>query len=230
MTPKRIEHFLTVLASELRHPARVYVTGAAAAALWGRVRPSVDVDLGIELVSRSTDRVHDWQSIETAVERTKRLTGIPANVAEDIDRWGMITLLDYRRTSRRYRRFQQLDVRLLHPTNWSIGKLTRFLDSDIRDVTEVFRAQKVQPAAAARTWGLALRASPPSTTQFQFRRNVAHFLARQGRTIWGRAFDPAATIRAFERAAGITSVRALASRAPGARAPRSNGSDRARDA
>ena len=203
MTPKRIEHFLTVLASELRRPARVYVTGAAAAALWGRVRPSVDVDLGIELVSRSADRAGDWQVVETAVERTTRLTGIPANVAEDIDRWGMITLLDYQRTSRRYGRFERLDVRLLHPANWSIGKLTRFLDSDIRDVTAVFRSKEVQAATAARTWGRALRASPASTTQIQFRRNVEHFFTHQGRPIWGRTFEPAAAIRAFERAAAL---------------------------
>ncbi len=203
MTPKRIEHFLTVLARELRLPARAYVTGAAAAALWGRVRPSVDVDMGIELASRSANRGDDWQAVETAVDRTRRLTGIPANVAEDIDRWGMITLLDYRRTSRRYRRFDQLDVRLLHPANWAIGKLTRFLDSDIRDVTAVFRAKKVQPTAAARTWGRALRASPASTSQQQFRRNVEHFFTHQGRSIWGRAFDPAAAVRAFERAAAI---------------------------
>ncbi|HXU07174.1 MAG TPA: hypothetical protein VN903_39745 [Polyangia bacterium] len=208
MTRKRIEHFFAVLAHELQRPARAYVTGAAAAALWGRVRPSVDVDLGIELVSRSADRVQTWQAIETAMERTKRLTGIPANFAEDIDRWGMITLLDYRRTSRRYRRFEQLDVRLLHPTNWSIGKLTRFLDSDIRDVTEVFRAQKIQPAAAARIWGRALRASPASTTQFQFRRNVEHFFAHQGPAIWGRTFDPASAVRAFERAASRPGAKA----------------------
>jgi hypothetical protein len=203
MTRRRIEHFLGVLARELDRPARAYVTGAAAAALWGRVRPSVDVDLGVELLGPRGDRGRSWQAVETAITRTTRLTGIPANVAEDIDRWGMITLLDYRRSSRRYRRFLKLDVRLLHPTNWSIGKLTRFLDSDVRDVTAVFREQQVAPNTAARTWGRALRASPASTAQIQFRRNVEYFFTRHGRSIWGRAFEPAFAARAFERAAGI---------------------------
>ena len=57
MTKRQIERFLTVLARELEIPARAYLTGAAAAALWGRVRPSVDVDLGIELLGRRTDAV-----------------------------------------------------------------------------------------------------------------------------------------------------------------------------
>ena len=205
MTPRRIEHFLGVLARELGVPARAYVTGAAAAALWGRVRPSVDVDLGIELVGGGERPAGGWQVVEAAVDRTRRLTGIPANVAEDIDRWGMITLLDYRRSSRRYRRFEKLEVRLLNPTNWAIGKLTRFLDSDIRDVTAVFRAKSVPAPAAARTWGRALRASPASTTQMQFRRNVVYFFTHQGRSIWGRAFDPTPAIRAFERAARVSS-------------------------
>jgi hypothetical protein len=195
VTRRQIERFLATLAAEMRTPARAYVTGAAAAALWGGVRPSQDIDLGIE--------TSDWETAQRAVERTTRLTGIPANVAEDIDRWGMITLLDYRASSRRYRRFGKLDVRLLHPTNWSIGKLTRYLDPDIRDVITVFRRQEVTFDAASRLWGRALRASPPSTVQFQFRRNVQDFFASHGRSVWGKDFDPQAALRAFERAARI---------------------------
>jgi len=112
MTRSRIDRFLATLAAELRVPARAYVTGAAAAALWGRVRPSLDIDLGLELRSRSTAKKSSptsqpsetWAALEAAVGRTTALTGIPVSAAEDIDRWGMITLLDYRRTSRLYRR------------------------------------------------------------------------------------------------------------------------------
>jgi hypothetical protein len=120
----------------------------------------------------------------------------------------MITLLDYRRSSRLYRRFGRLEVRLLNPINWSIGKLTRCLDPDVRDVAQVFRSQDVTAAAAARTWGRALQASPPSSAQLQFRRNVEDFLAREGRGIWGRGFEPEAAARAFRRAASIPERRA----------------------
>lgn len=201
MNRRRIDGFLRTLAAELRVPARAYLTGAAAAALWGRVRPSLDIDLGLELRTRSSRR---WdEAIEQAVARTTRATGIPASVAEDIDRWGMITLLDYRRSSRLYRRFGALEVRLLDPVNWSIGKLTRALDTDIEDVVEVFRRQSVDDRRAARTWGRALRASPPSTSQLRFRRNVEAFFAGEGRRVWGRSFDAAAAIGGFHRAARI---------------------------
>jgi hypothetical protein len=225
MTRRRIDRFLATLAAELRVPARAYVTGAAAAALWGRVRPSLDIDLGIELrthvggptgpagrrrrgaPARDSSRAHPppptWATVEAAVARTTALTGIPTSAAEDIDRWGMITLLDYRRTSRLYRRFEHLEVRLLDPRTWAIGKLTRYLDPDVRDVAEVFRRQRVDAKAAARLWGRALRASPASTAQFQFRRHVELFLQREGRHIWGRAFAAADAITEFHRAARI---------------------------
>ncbi len=200
MTPRRIERYLEILAKELGRPARAYLTGAAAAALWGRVRPSVDIDLGLELRGVGPG---SWETIQHAVDRTTRLTGIPASVAADIDRWGMITLLDYRRSSRLFRRFGKLEVRLLHPVNWSIGKLTRCLDPDIFDVMAVFRHQAVPWTQAARTWGVALRASPASTSQFQFRRNVEAFFATRGRVVWGKAFDAEIAIHKFQKAAEI---------------------------
>lgn len=201
MNRRRIDLFLATLAAELNLPGRAFLTGAAAAAILGRVRPSVDIDLGLELLGRAGAA---WgPAVERAVDRTIRLTGIPASVAADIDHWGMITLLDYKRTSRAYRRFGALEVRVLHPIHWAIGKLTRALDPDLRDLVGVFRRQEVDPLAAARTWGRALRASPPSTVQMQFRRNVESFFQREGRRIWGRPFDAQLAIRGFHRAARI---------------------------
>lgn len=200
MTPRQIERVMSTFAAELGIPARAYLTGAAAAALWGRVRPSYDVDLGLEPRHKSQA---SWAAVQRAVERTTRRTGVAVSVAEDIDRWGMITLLDYKRTSRRYRKFGLLELRLLHPANWSIGKLTRGSDPDLRDVAEVFRRQHVPVARASGTWGRALRASPASTAQFQFRRNVERFLRERGRRIWGSTFDAEKATAAFWRAARI---------------------------
>ena len=200
MNRRQIERFLTILAAQLGRPARAYVTGAAAGALWGRVRPSLDIDLGLELRS-GKDR--SWTIVQAAVDRTSQLTGIPASVAEDIDRWGMITLLDYRKSSRLYRRFGKLEVRLLHPATWAIGKLTRRLDPDVRDIVEVLRRLSVPWGKSVRTWGTALRASPASTAQFRFRLNVEAFLTDSGPAIWGKSFEPRAAIAGFHRAAGI---------------------------
>ncbi len=196
MTGRQIERFFHALALELGRPAKVYLTGAAAAALWGRVRPSVDIDFGIEASPGEAGQI----SVEDAVARTASLAGIATNFAEDIDRWGMITLLDYRRTSRVHARFGSLEVRLLHPANWAIGKLTRFLEPDVRDVIEVFHRQKVDSNVAARTWGRALRASPASTAQAQFRAQVEQFFHHHGRRIWGKDFDADNAIRRFHGA------------------------------
>lgn len=200
MTPHRIEKVLALLGQQLPVPARAYLTGAAAGALWGRVRPSLDIDMGLEPRRAGGEQ---WPAIEAAVERTSRLTGVAISAAADIDRWGMITLLDYRRSSRLFRRLGNLEVRLLDPATWAIGRLIRFLDADVRDVSEVFRRQAVDPLRAARLWGRALRGSPPSTARVQFRRNVEAFLKECGKQAWGAAFDAAAAQRAFNRAAGV---------------------------
>ena len=58
-------------------------------------------------------------------------------------------------------------------------------------------------AAAARVWGRALRASPPSTAQLQFRRNVERFFATEGAAIWGRGFPSDELVARFRRAAHV---------------------------
>src|SRR5438477_6025968 len=98
MNKRLIDRFLATLAQELDRPARLYLTGAAAAALLGRVRPSLDIDFGLEVEdSDAASR----RAVQEAVDRASKLTGIAASAAEDIDRWGMISLLDYKKTARR---------------------------------------------------------------------------------------------------------------------------------
>jgi hypothetical protein len=199
MTPRQIDDFFRTLAGELDEPATAYLTGAGAGAIYGRIRPSLDVDFALEI--RRKNRLP--AEVEAAVARATRLTAIPANFAADIDRWGMISLLDYKRRAHVYRRYGRLTVKILDPLHWSIGKLTRYLDPDIEDVVQVFRRQRVPALAAAGLWGRALRASPASDAQWQFRRQVEAFLGRHGRRVWGRAFDAATSVKAFHRAARI---------------------------
>jgi hypothetical protein len=68
---------------------------------------------------------------------------------------------------------------------------------------EVFRQQSVSARRVVITWGRALRASPASTAQFQFRRNVESFLVQRGRSIWGATFLATAGITTFQRGAEI---------------------------
>jgi len=200
MTPRAIDRWFRTLAQEFDGSATIIVTGAAAASLWGRVRPSQDIDFGIQLGSRSPA---GWERFQEAVRRAVQRTGIQVNYAQDLDRWGSITLLDYRRHTLPYRQFGKLNVRLLDPLYWSIGKLGRYLGLDVDDVVKVLRRRRIPAASVIRVWARALRASPKSTALTQFRIQVEAFLRTYGRAIWGRRFDPEAAVRQFHRAAAL---------------------------
>lgn len=201
MNQRQIDRFFQVLSRQFNEDVVVLLTGAAAGTIWGQARPSVDVDFAVQM-RRPNDET--WEKLEAAIERTVKLTGIQANYAEDIDRWGLITLLDYKRRTHPYRRFGRLQVRLLDPGYWSIGKMTRYLDPDVTDMVRVFKRQKIPAGRLARLWGRALKRSPRSTALLQFRRQVEDFLRTYGPTIWGRKFDAGKTMRRFYKAAGIT--------------------------
>ena len=201
MDRRQIDRFFHVLAREFDASGRVILTGAAAGSLWGHLRPSLDIDFAIRLAHHDRTR---WARFAAAVDRTTRLTGIHAHYAEDIDRWGPIALLDYRTHTLAYRRFGQLDVRVLDPAYWAIGKLSRYLDPDVQDLVSVLTRRRVAVERLVRILGRALRSSPPSTACFEFRTHVEHFLRTYGRAIWGRRFDPEQPLRRFHREAGIS--------------------------
>ena len=203
MDQKQINRFFRFVARYLDQPAKVILTGAAAGSLFGHIRPSLDIDFSIEPIGRSK---MDWQKVERAIAQAQRVTGIPVNYAEDIDRWGSVSLLDYRKHIRPYRSFGKLQVTLLDPAYWTIGKMTRFLDSDIRDIAEVISSEGISSGKLVRLWGKALRASPRSTSSFQFRQHVEHFLHRYGKSIWGKRFNPELSIRLFHTETGISSL------------------------
>ena len=200
MNERQIQRFFRTLAEEFPKPARIILTGAAAGSLWGSRRPSLDIDFGI-MPARGGRGA--WRELEAAITRTTQLTGIQTNYAQDIGRWGQIGLGDYRRHTIAYRRFGKLQVRLLDPVYWSIGKVSRYLQPDIQDLIAVFARRRTPPGRCIRIWANALRNSSPSAAQAQFRRQVEHFLRTYGRAVWGRRFDAEQAVRLFHRHAGI---------------------------
>ena len=197
MTPRQISQFFRTLAREYPHRATAIVTGAAAAALWGHVRPSLDIDFAIRLRRRSP---RAWHELEQAIERTVRLTGIRVNYAEDIDRWSSVSLMDYRRHTMPYRRVASLEVQLLDPTYWSIGKLSRYLEPDVRDLVQVVKHWRIRADRLIQVWGRAVRRSPRSLALTQFCRQAEHFFQTYGRSIWGNTFHADRAIAGFRRA------------------------------
>ena len=198
MNPKEVDRFFQAVAKAYPGKATVYLTGAAAGALMGNIRPSLDIDFGVVLKNRQ-----DWDTLSAAIGKAKTLSGVAVNFDEDIDRWGMITLMDYPKHSRVYKTFGGLTVKLLDPATWSIGKMTRFLDPDARDMAAVLKKQKVTAAKVAGVWGKALKASPRSEAQNLFRKQVEYFLKSYGPGIWGKGFDSEKAVGIFRRAAGI---------------------------
>jgi len=198
MNPKEIERFFKGIAKDFNEDATVYLTGAAAGALMGGVRPSLDVDFGVELKNSKK-----WEQLTAAIEKNKVLTGLGSNYDEDIDRWGMITLMDYQKHSPLFKQYGKLKVKVLEPAYWSIGKMTRYLEPDIADMEMVFRKKKVSAALLTGVWGKALKSSPRSASLLLFRKQVEDFLVHSGPKIWGKPFDAAEAIRDFHQSAGI---------------------------
>lgn len=201
MTHQQIRKFFTVFARHVDRPVAILLTGAAAGSLLGSVRPSKDVDFAVLLRHRRNART--WAMVEEAAREATRATGIAAQFAENIDRRSMISLLDYRRHTRPYRRFGSVAVRVLEPAYWAIGKLVRSYAYDVQDLARVLKRQRVTPLSLAHLLGRALRASPRSTTCERFRRQVEDFFRTRGRAVWGRSFDSTKAIAAFHRTAQI---------------------------
>lgn len=198
MHPARTSRFFRTLAREFNAPARIILTGAAAGSLWGHVRSSQDVDFAVQLPG---GHPADWERFQAAVARAAQATGIQVNYAEDIDRWSSITLLDYRRHATAYRRFGSLDVRLLDPAYWTIGKLGRYFEVDVDDLVAVLKRRRLPVEPLVRLWARALRESPRSAAISQFRAQVEHFLRTYGRALWGARFDPDEAVSRFLRLA-----------------------------
>ena len=195
-----INRFFKILAGRLDQETYVLLTGAAAANILGQVRPSMDIDFAVR-IKRGNRQA--WMKMEEAIQKAVQMTGIHANYAQDIDRWGLISLMDYLKHTLPYQRFGTIKVEVLAPAYLSIGKMTRYLAPDIQDMIHVFRKQRTSHLLLSRTWGLALRKSPKSTALFHFQKQVEDFIRRYGRKIWGKQFDRNQAILRFHEAAGI---------------------------
>lgn len=198
-----IRYFRTV-AKLYREPCRIILTGAAAGALYGRIRATLDLDFALRLPARSPVRKEmSWREFVACAREATRRTGIAAEYAEDIDRWSSISYLDYERRTRAFKRFGKIEVRLLEPAYWAIGKLARYLEPDILDVCEVMKRTRTRAEKLATVLGRALRKSPRSTACELFQRQVEDFFRTRGRGIWGKNYRSEKTIALFRRYTGI---------------------------
>lgn len=204
MNKTQISRYFTKLAKIFPEPCLILLTGAAAGSIYGSVRPTRDLDFALRFKARSKRQKEKlWQEFRKATEQISLQTGIAVQYAEDIDRWSSITYLDYDQHTLVFKRFGSMEVRLLQPIYWAIGKLARSLEPDIRDLIKILKKTKTQPKKLARILGTALRKSPKSTACELFRRQVENFFKEYGKQIWGKRFVLENTIQVFHQAAQI---------------------------
>ena len=196
-----IYHFFRELDQELGRPAEIILTGAAAGSLLGVLRPSMDIDFEIRIKSRK-NRNH-LLKIKDTIQTVAEKVGIAVNFSENIGHWSMINLLDYQKRALPYWKIGKLDIKIMDPAFWTIGKMSRFLEVDIHDILRMIKRKRLKPDALIPLWGRAFRSSPLSLELGNFHRNVAYFITRYGKRVWGRKFDPERGLCQFKKSGRI---------------------------
>lgn len=197
-----IESFFKKLDEKLGKPAEIIITGAAAGALMGHIRPSTDIDFEIRLKLPNASEA-DRQDMANAIDQTSQEMKIAVNYSEDIAHWSMISYLDYRQTSNDHKTIGKLKIKVMAPEYWTVGKMGRFVELDIIDIKEIIKAKKLKPEYMIEVWAKALKESPMSVAKRDFKEHVIYFLAKHGRDVWGDRFDPAKSVESFKKLAGL---------------------------
>ena len=196
MRPAQINRFFDLLNRELKIPAEVILTGASAGALMGNIRPSMDIDFEIRPHGKISSGKR--KRLEGAIQRAARSAGVAVNYAEDISHWSMVSYLDYRRTAEFYKKFGKLEVKIMAPEYWTIGKMARFLELDIQDMVKIIKKKKLDAGELIRLWQKVLGQSSLSLGLSQFRDHVVYFLRKYGRKLWGKQFPLERSLQEFQ--------------------------------
>jgi len=200
LSPVNLRKFFLALARRLPVPATLVLTGGGAAMILGGRRPTGDVDFNVLMKGGNVELLAE---VESAIAAASQEAGVVVQYSTDIDRWSQVTVPTRRRKVRFHRRYGKLTVQLLEPKCWAVYKLTRYLDSDVKDLVSVLTRQKVSWPGLAPPCGASLRSSPRSTQLFLFRRQVEHFLTQHGTKIWGERFNSEKAVAVFHRAGRI---------------------------
>ena len=195
---KMVDDFFNELGKELKYPVKIILTGAMAGAILGCVRPSEDIDFEINL-----SRDSPAENIDNAIQAVSQRLKLPSQYSENIEGWSQIAFLDYREKSLPYKKFGNIDVRVLAPEHWTIGKISRYLPLDQMDVSAVLKKRSISWKNMAAVWGQALKKSPLSDQSREFKNHVTDFLKKEGKKVWGGNFDAEKAIALFKKAAGI---------------------------
>src|SRR3989338_1932640 len=183
-----IDRFFDELDKEFHRPLCILITGAVAGFMMGHIRPSDDIDFEVRLPDEHST-VDLREALESAIRAVSQKLAMPAQYTENIAGWSQITLLDYRKQALPYKKIGNIEISFLAPEYWAIGKLTRYLPLDSRDLVSVMKATGTDSIKLITTLAKALRASPLSDRSREFKNHVVDFLKNEGREIWGNHFS-----------------------------------------
>jgi len=187
MTPRKILSFFKRLDQRLNRSADVIIVGASAGSLMGHIRPSFDIDFEIRVKGPKGAKVRT--ALEFAIHEASNEAGVAVNYSENVGGWSMISYLNYRKTAVPYQKVGKLNLKLIAPEYWTIGKMTRFLELDIQDMIKIIRGKKIPLSRLIKIWIAAVNASDLSLELGQFRDHVVYFLKKHGRRVWGKDTD-----------------------------------------
>jgi len=171
-----IDLFFKKLAELIEEDIDIYILGGCALILLGASRTTQDIDFEIRGASDET------------IERIQQFCNdknIPVNFSEDVGMWGMISINNNRDTALPYSDFGKINVRILDPLDMSIGKIERFTDIDVQDVTYLIKKFSINAEELLTAWARALNKSLKSEKNFLFRKQVESFIKTYSKKLWG---------------------------------------------
>jgi len=201
MKLKDVERYFKALSKKAETPLVIALTGGIAAGILADERSTDDIDFAILRFVKN-----DWPRMEAELNSLAAKHGILIQFSTDIDRWSMVSYLSWRRHSRSYRRYGKLEVRVLDPYYWSIGKIARATQRDVEDLKAVAKKQKMNWKKMAGLWARALKKSPPSSGLHNVKRQMENFFREAKAGVFGKGYDPEEALlfirKQFERKAG----------------------------
>ncbi|HTB23144.1 MAG TPA: DUF6036 family nucleotidyltransferase [bacterium] len=194
MRIKEADAYFKALSKEVQTPLVLVLTGGIAAGIMAAERATDDIDFAILRYARKS-----LPEIEALLQRLAEKRGILIQYSSDIGRWSSVSFLDWKKHSRPYTRQGFLEVRVLDPYYWSIGKITRGTDRDLKDLEAVIRRQTLDWKKLAALWAKALRKSPPSTALFNVRKQMEGFLVDAQGGIFNGDYDSDEAVAYFRK-------------------------------
>ncbi len=162
---KKIVKVLREFTEKERAPLEVIILGGIAMEYYGmKNRKTRDLDAEVK------------GNVEKLLSFLKR-KGIPADIGEDISRWGVISMPpDYRERAILVEEDKNLKIKVLHPLHFVISKLRRGTELDWEDVYFVIKKYKLKKDELRNIAEIAIKNSPKDTSIFIFKKSLQNLL------------------------------------------------------